>query len=102
MSAYMRPIMIPFVTRTRVNGQSTSSMRELQRGGRRGLSRRLDVVDGDGRGERRLAPVLVRHLRGELDAADAAVEGVDDGGVFLADEAAPHLARPGDLGVVGV
>ena len=61
-----------------------------------------DVLDRDRRGQGRLAAVLIGDLGGELDLRLAAVERVDDGGVFLGDKAAPDLARAGDLVVVGV
>src|SRR5213076_1722455 len=44
----------------------------------------------------------VRHLRLHRYVLAVAVERLDEGGVLLGDVPAPHLARPGDLLVVGV
>ena len=48
------------------------------------------------------APVLVAHLRLDVHHLLAAVERVHQRGVLLADVAAAHLARAGQLAVVGV
>ena len=67
--------------------------------------RRLRVVhigDRDRRAQHRLAAVLVGDRGADLDRVGAAVERLDDRGVFLGDKAAADLARAGDLVVVGV
>src|SRR5712671_1868227 len=61
-----------------------------------------DILDRNCRGQDRLAPVFIGDLGRQLDFLLAAVEGLDNGGVFLGDEAAPDLARAVDLVVVGV
>src|SRR5512141_2418537 len=48
------------------------------------------------------AAILEAHLRLDDAALDSGIERIDDGGVFLRDEATPHLARAGELAVVGV
>src|SRR5436309_8070115 len=57
----------------------------------------------DGGADLGLAPVLVPDLRLDLQLLEARlVQGLDDVAVTLLDEAAPHLARPRQLVVVGV
>src|SRR5258706_732455 len=60
------------------------------------------VVDREVGGDLAGAPVLVAHLRLDVHRAAAVVERVDQGLVLLADMAAPHLARAGELAVVGI
>src|SRR5690242_5621534 len=49
-----------------------------------------------------LAPVLEGHLRLDPGARRLRVERLDERAVALADEAAPHLARPRQLAVIGI
>src|SRR5262245_61623792 len=91
ISAYISPIRIPFETSSRKNPKSSPT------GGHP-----LDVLDLYPGSDRRLPPVLVGHRGGQLHLVLAAVEGLDDLRVLLRDEAPPHLAGAGHLGVVGV
>src|SRR5258708_21016116 len=85
MSEYISPISTPLVTSASVKPQSS-----------------MDVLDGDLRGHGPALAVLVSHFGGDLGFARAAVERIDDRGVFLRDDAPAQLARARDLGVVGV
>src|SRR6266478_1713894 len=62
----------------------------------------LDIVDRDRGIERRLAPIFIGDLGGELDLAGGVVERLDYGGVFLRDKGTADLASASDLIVVGV
>src|SRR5688572_21560742 len=74
------------------------SCRRLRGQGREGLRRVHAELGAHEAG----AAVLEAHLRLDHAALHARVEGVHDGGVLLADEAAAHLARARELAVVGV
>src|SRR6266478_7669997 len=91
MSEYMSPISTPFdISRKKKPRVSDMSRRPRH------------VLDLDARLDGRLAAVLVGDGGGQVDLVLTRVEGVDDGGVFLGDEAAPHLAGARHLGVVGL
>src|SRR5215475_1401160 len=101
----MSPIISPLVTSTSVNCRSNSGMDGLSRRGGRGCARGnfgrgrsvRNVGDFQANLQLSRAAVLVSDFRGQLDVVRLAVERGDCRGVFLSHEAAPDLARAGDL-----
>src|SRR2546425_8114771 len=93
-SAYIEPIMSPLTVRSRKNPTMTSD-----RDHRGALAGRPDQKLGL---ERRLPPVLIRDDGRHRHGRALREERLDDVTVLLRDEPAPHLARAGDLLVVGV
>src|SRR4029450_1813306 len=89
MRAYIRPVRSP-LERSRKKKFSSSDMR----------GNPLDVRDPHARLDGGLPAVLVGDDGRELDLLGASIESVDDRSVLLENEAPPHLARPGHLGVV--
>src|SRR5688500_5334257 len=95
------PILRPTASATRASSRfmrRPASCGAPRAVGREGLRRDQLQVRADGAG----APVLEAHLRLDVAALDARVQRLHDRRVLLADEAAAHLARAGELAIVGV
>src|SRR5438105_4565170 len=82
----------------------TGRPRSTRLGGAHGSRRRIVSCFGDPQacGDLAGAPVLVAHLRLDVDALAAVVERGDERRVLLADEATAHLACTREFLVVGV
>src|SRR5574341_894332 len=91
----MRPISTPLDISSRKKPSASGMGERLDRPA-------LDVHDLHARLERRLAAVLVRDRRRQLDLVLPRVEGLDDGRVLLDDVAPAYLTGAGHLGVVGL
>src|SRR5262245_17421803 len=72
--------------------------------GREGVRRlaRREVYDREGGADALSGAVLEADDRVDVDGRSASVDGADDVVVFLGNDAAAHLAGPGELVVVGV
>src|SRR4051794_17430491 len=75
------------------------SCRTLQDGGNGDW---IDVADLHARRQHALAPVLERHLGGNIGLGGAGIKRRDQGGIALRNEAAAHFLRPRDFAVIGV
>src|SRR5438093_6717947 len=93
-SAYIEPIMRPLTVRSRKNPTLASDRSQAS-----ALAGRPDQELGL---ERRLPSVLIRDDGRDRHRRALREERLDDVTVLLRDEPAPHLARAGDLLVVGV
>src|SRR5579885_328077 len=86
---------MPGLARLPERGRRLGALRPRRREG-------LGVGDADGRAHRADPSVLELHLRLDLALAALGVERGDERAVFVRDEAAAHLARAGELAVIGV
>src|SRR2546430_17542886 len=71
----------------------------------RGLRDRILTleIDHGERGADALGGAVLEADHGiDRNVALAAIDGIDDAGVFLVDDAAAHFSRPGQLAVVGI
>src|SRR5512144_1276321 len=90
IKVYIRPIMMPLDSSRRRNPKSSNTGRGLR-----------DVLDAHARLDGRLSAILVGDARRKLGLGLPPVQRVDHRGVLVGHVAAPNLAGPRDLRVVG-
>src|SRR6266581_6048750 len=94
------PWPLPSASRGEGNRRRRGSCGLLQVAGRRRVD--LHVADRDARADHALAAVLEGHRGGNVGLLRAVVERLDQRGIPLADEAAPHFLGTGELAVIRI
>src|SRR5690242_6582235 len=97
-----RPASLPSCLHAFVVQASCPLSRLAQWYGAVGDRRACRLANLELRADHTLAPVLEGDLGLDLDARRLRIERLDEFAIALADEAAPHLARPRQLAVIGV